>query len=193
MFFFHEKRHAKNSKILKKNLFLTSNMAEAKKSSRRDDIGKATCHRLLAQGAFKDARVSDEAAKAARKHLKALLREVAVSCQKELDISKKKTVSLECVERAMLGHCVGIKREHLMPKGHKEGHRGLPQAGVERQVHKALSKGVRISDDAKKALVGGAEGYLKELGHRAGDMASAGKRKTLMVGDINSVAKHMRS
>jgi histone H3/H4 len=144
----------------------------------------------LGQGAFKGARVSEDAAKVARKHVKSLLKDVAERCQAELVVSGKKTVSLGCVERSMLGHCNGITKGSLI-KGHKEAHRGLPEAGVVRVVHKSLPKGVRISDDAKKALVGGAEAYLKELGHRSGDMAAAGKRKTLMEGDVNSAAKHM--
>jgi histone H3/H4 len=190
MVFFHEKRHAKNSKIWKKNLWRSSNMAEAKKGSRRDAIGVATCHRLLGEGA-QGARVSDEAARAARKHVKALLRDAAEACQKELDVTRKQTVSAGCVERAMLGHCNGVNKASLMPKGHKEDHRGLPQAGVERVVRKSLASKSRISEDAKKAYLGGAEAYLRELGKRSRDMALAGKRKTLLVGDVNMAAKHM--
>lgn len=162
-------------------------MAESVRKTRRDDIGKATCHRLLQEGAFAGAHVAEDAAVAARKALKNLLRHLAADAANELKISKHKTVTDETVIRAVKCHCHGITEKQLI-QGHRGSKRGLPEAGVVRIVKDALPKGSRISEDGKTALVAAGESYLRTLGDRAGMMARAGKRKTLMENDVKSAA-----
>jgi histone H3/H4 len=160
-----------------------------KKVGKRDSIGLAPCHRELAAGAFEDARVSKLAAKAAKKAVKELLARAARDLAERASLMKRKTVSAEMVEAVLVGKCEGITRSDLI-KGHKDKKRGLSQAGVVRTVKKHTD--LNISEDAKKALVGAAEAYLRSLGQRAGMLARAGKRSTLLENDVKS-AKQMLS
>jgi histone H3/H4 len=160
----------------------------ADRKVRRDDIGKATCHRLLREGAFSKARVEDDAAMAARKALKNLLKQIANNAAKDLALTKRKTVTDEIVKRAVECHCFGISEGDLI-RGHVGTQRGLPEAGVVRVVKKALPSKTNISEDGKEALVAAGEAYLRSLGQRAGMMTLAAKRKTLSENDVKSAAK----
>lgn len=163
-------------------------MSEKKKSVKRQAIGLATCHRILGENSKAD-RVSEAAAEEARKRVKELLVESGKKCAQELELTKKKTVTEECVHRAMIGKCNGLSAKSLAAHGHKESHRGLAEAGVVRLVQKGLRKGDRVSDDAKKALVRGGEAYLAVLAQRAGEMALHAKRKTILASDVQAAAR----
>lgn len=162
-------------------------MSDKKVVKRRDAIGKASCHRLLSEGSQGGVdRVSADAAKEARAALKSLLKQVSADCAQYCVDSKRQTINLAAVERAVVGKCYGIKKADLLSHGHKADHRGLAEAGVVRVVKKAAGGKLRVSDEAKKALVGAGEAYLRALGQRGSMLARAGGRKTLLENDVKS-------
>lgn len=159
--------------------------------SSRDDIGLATCKRLLTVGSeIQGARTAEQAAKEAQKAVMSVLEKGGAEAAELLKLTKTKTVTLDIVRACFVGKCLGVRDADLSSAPRKgKGQRGLPLAGVERIFRMKLADSSRITDDAKKALVGVAEAYLRSLGHNAGLMAKAGKRNTIQAADILAARK----
>lgn len=172
---------------LQKNVFFvfpSVNMAARRK---RDDIGLATCKRLILQGSSKADRITEDAVIESRKAVKSFLKEVGRSSSRILRMKGSKTVSQDVLEAVFLDsmRCYGVKSSDLSSAPRSgQGQRGLPLEGVVRVVKKSLEAGDRISDEAKKALVGAAEAYLKALGANSNLMVQAGRRQTIQAADI---------
>jgi len=157
----------------------------------RDDIGLATCKRLLATGSnISDVRTSAIAATEAQKAVTSMLQLYGSKAAAVLKQKKTKTVTLSTLEYLFSGNCLGISRVDLSSAPRKgKGQRGVPLAGVERIFREMLESDGRITEDAKKALVGAAEAYLHTLGKNAGLMAQAGRRKTIQGSDVLAARK----
>lgn len=153
----------------------------------RDDIGLATCKRLLSAGSeISDVRTSAAAAEEAQKAVKHILYEAATEAAKLIKIKGTKTVTLEIITACFSkGACIGVHERNLSSAPRKgKGQRGVSLAGVDRVFREKLANDSRITEDAKKALVGAAEAYLHALGRNSGLMVKAAKRKTIHAADI---------
>lgn len=159
---------------------------------RRSDIPRASCKRIVQSGAAKDAsRMGEDATEAAHQQLDLLVSSLARHCGKQLVLMKRKTVSLDILRSVVEAHasCRGITdADYLQANRKGKGQRGLPLAGVERHFKAGLSGDVRVSEEAKEALVGISEAVLRTLGARASLMAKAGKRQTIQAADIKAAA-----
>lgn len=154
-----------------------------RKPAKRDDLGLSTCQDIIR--AHGPQRASADAAKMARKALKRFLRELATESAQVLKIQKKKTVTLEVLQLALAGKmsCRGVTAAHLQ-KSSSSSKRGLPLAGVVRVFLGAHE--MRMTEEAKKSLVNAATAHLIAIATLSGKMAAAGKRKTVLDGDVEA-------
>lgn len=152
----------------------------------KDDIGLATCKRLLSNGAImKDVRTAASAAEEAQKALTSFLHTYGAKASAFLKEKKTKTVTLGTLEYLFAGNCYGVSTADLSSAPRKgKGQRGIPLARVERIFREKLAGDSRITEDAKKALVGASEAYLKNLGKTSSLMAQAAKRRTIQAADV---------
>lgn len=161
--------------------------------SRSTELPLASCKRIVLSGSSKDvARMGDKAATEARKQLELVIKKLAADCGEQLRLQKRSTVNmnilLHCVHHTLA--CRGIQDADLTSTNRKgKGQRGVPQAAVVRLFKKAAGKDVRVDEDAKAALVGLSEAFLRTLGHRGSLMAMAGKRQTIQAADVSAAAR----
>jgi histone H3/H4 len=159
----------------------------------RDDIGLATCKRLLAAGSgIADVRTAKEAAEQAQDAVKQMIHDAGTKAASLLRLKKTKTVDKDMIIACFEGTCTGISVSNLVSAPRKgKGQRGVPLAGVDRIFREKLSGDSRVTGEAAKALVGAAEAYLRSLGRNAGLMAKAARRNTIQGADIVS-ARQLR-
>lgn len=157
----------------------------------RAPIGLATCKRLLSVSAGIDGvRTSAKAAEESQKAVNLMLRKAGVEAAKLLKLKKTKTVTLEILAMCFAdGKCLGVHETDLTSAPRKgKGERNVPRAGAEKIFRGALGE-AHINAQAKDALVGAAEAYLRTLGKNAGLMAAAAKRQTIQGADILAATK----
>jgi len=155
---------------------------------KREDIGLLTVKRLIGAGAeIKDVRVSAEAIEEARNAVMHYITKAGDDAKKLLKFKKAKTVSAEIAQMVLMNKCAGIDETDLLG-GHEVGTRGLPVAACDRIFRGELG-GDRTSAKAKKMVTFAAEAYLRNLGLRAGMMAKAGKRVTILKNDVIDARK----
>jgi len=158
----------------------------------RDDIGLATCKRLLGvESGIPGVRVSAPATVQAQAAVMQLLVDAGIEAAKLLKLKKAKTVKFDVIAAIFADNkCLGIRGSDLASAPRKgKGQRGLPLRAVERVFREQLPQGSRLSEEAGKALVGAAEAYLHNLGKNAGLMALAAKRNTLQGADVLAARK----
>ena len=153
----------------------------------REDIGPATCRRVLHAGLvarIPDGRVSAEAVEDTHDLVTKFIKTIAVAVEKQLKIKKAKTVTAEMIEDVVSNCAYNIKAADLMAV--KGEHRNFPVAGTVRVLHSNMSEGLRVSDDAKKMLAAACDSYVRKIGFRAGLIAESAKRKTVLRNDVRA-------
>ena len=132
-----------------------------------------------------------------------MLKEMGKKCQRWLQLSKKKTVTKDCLLDCIKESSCYFAGAEAAVKGAakpttRRGTRDRPVRGPRQAIaiasaKKAFGKGIplggkayRISADGKYALAGLARAYIVHLGRRAGEFANAGRRATVSSLDVAS-------
>jgi histone H3/H4 len=145
----------------------------------------------------KKVRVTKEAVSEAVKNTEFMLVELARECQHMLDITKKMTVTKECLLNCLRSshHFAGsedVVKSAINPqnrKGTKGAREAIAIASAVKIFRKGISKDKRIAGDAKYAISALALAYIRHIGARSGDFANAGNRGTIKSTDVASAVK----
>lgn len=163
---------------------------------KRSNISKSAVKRLLGEGAVasrlgKKARISLLAIQQAKYHSESLLHTLANHVNRYMEIAQKKNIGERVLKSVVVNDLPQLGfNEAMITHARKENttQRGLSRTGVLRQFRANLTTTTRMSPEGKGALVNLLEMYLHKLGERSASFALAGKRLTVMRGDVDSAA-----
>ncbi len=162
-----------------------------RKGSKRADLSHAGVKKLASAGAAESlgstkVRFGKSATDAVTDSLQDFLEELALMLQRLLKTAKRKTITVKLVKEAC--ELIGAPKKVCNAgrvKSTRKNRSSLSSAGILRQLKASgLSKDVRSGGESKEKLVGVAEAYVKHIGHSAGCVTKAAKRKTVMTRDI---------
>lgn len=162
-----------------------------RKGSKRADLSNLGIKKLASAGAAGSlgntkVRFGKKATDAVTDSLQKFLGELALVLQDLLNISRRKTLTVDLITKAC--KLAGAPKK-VCDAGQvistRKNRSTLSHAGILRRLKASgLSKDVRSGQAAKQKLVGVAQEYAKYIGHSAGCVTKASKRKTVLLRDI---------